>query len=83
MNSRSKSNQSSLQLGGGSGNIVSSFEEFKKEFWRVSWTEKQELKQNVKIVVLSVFVFSMLIYASDLLLQLGLKGIAIFLKVLF
>lgn len=46
-----------------------SFEEIKAEFFRISWTKKEERIVYTKVVVAATFVLGMAIYASDLLIQ--------------
>lgn len=49
--------------------------ELKAEFKRIEWTSKQELILYTKIVLISIFVFGMLVYVVDLAIQGVLWGI--------
>lgn len=46
-----------------------SFEEIKAEFFRISWTKKEERILYTKVVVVATFILGMAIYASDLVIQ--------------
>lgn len=43
--------------------------DIKSEFNKISWTSKQELNVYTKIVVGATFIFGMLVYATDLVIQ--------------
>ncbi len=43
--------------------------DIKSEFSKISWTSKQELTVYTKIVVGATFIFGMLVYLSDLVIQ--------------
>ena len=54
------------------------FEEVKVEFWKIQWTEKEELRTSAQVVVVATFVLGMIIYLADLVIQRllgGLEGI--------
>ena len=50
-----------------------SFSAYKDEMKKVTWTSKKELSSGVKLVVFSVCVFGLSVYAVDLMLQWGIK----------
>lgn len=43
--------------------------DIKSEFTKISWTSKEELTAYTKIVVGATFIFGMLVYMSDLVIQ--------------
>jgi preprotein translocase subunit SecE len=43
--------------------------DIKSEFSKISWTSKQELTAYTKIVVGATFMFGMLVYVADLVIQ--------------
>jgi preprotein translocase subunit SecE len=47
----------------------------KQELKKVDWTSKEELKVYTKIVLASTFLFGMLVYIIDLVVQGALGGI--------
>ena len=51
------------------------FEDVKSEFWKIQWTEKEELRTSAKIVVVATFVLGMIIYVADLVIQRLLNGL--------
>lgn len=55
-----------------------SFSAYKDEMKKVTWTSKKELVSGVKLVVLSVCVFGLSVYAVDLSLQWSIKVLAKF-----
>ena len=56
------------------------FGDVKAEFKKISWTTKDELKVYTKIVVASTFVFGMMIYLADLIVNGSLRGIGVLFK---
>lgn len=54
---------------------VDFFEGVKHEFWKIQWTEKNEVRVYAKVVVLTTFVFGMVLYVIDLLVQRMLYGL--------
>ncbi len=52
----------------------------KQELKKVEWTSKEELTVYTKIVLASTFIFGMVIYFIDLIIQGVLGGINILLK---
>lgn len=50
-----------------------SFSAYREEMKKVTWTSKKELASGVKLVVFSVCVFGLSVYAVDLALQWGIK----------
>lgn len=51
------------------------FEEIKAEFLRINWTEGDEVLSYAKVVVISMFVFGMVIYVTDLVVNRGILGL--------
>jgi preprotein translocase subunit SecE len=51
-------------------------QELKTELKKVSWTTKKELKVNVKVVILSAFIFGLGVYLADILIKSSLQGIS-------
>ena len=47
----------------------------KAEFKKISWTEKEELRAYTKIVVGATFIFGMLVFTTDLVIQKTLTGL--------
>jgi preprotein translocase SecE subunit len=60
-----------------------SFEEIKAEFFRISWTKKEERNIYTKVVVVATFILGMAIYASDLLIQSALWSLSTLFRLLF
>lgn len=58
------------------------FEEVKEEFFKISWTEGDEVMTYAKAVVGSTFVFGMLIYVADLVIHRALFGLDSIFKLL-
>jgi preprotein translocase subunit SecE len=52
----------------------------KQELKKVDWTSKEELKVYTKIVLASTFLFGMLVYIIDLVVQGVLGGISFLVK---
>lgn len=50
---------------------LSYFKEVIEELKKVSWTSREELKTCTKVVLVSVFLFGLLVYGIDL----GIRGI--------
>jgi preprotein translocase subunit SecE len=53
--------------------LVSFVGEIKQEFRKVEWTSKSELLSYTKIVLISIFLFGLLVYLVDLAIQ-GILG---------
>ena len=51
------------------------FEEIKAEFLKINWTEGDEVFSYAKVVVASTFVFGMVIYLTDLIVNRALFGL--------
>ncbi|OGN60604.1 MAG: preprotein translocase subunit SecE [Chlamydiae bacterium RIFCSPHIGHO2_12_FULL_27_8] len=64
-------------------NKESYFKELKTEFKKISWTSKIELFAFTKIVLISTFLFSFLIYFSDVAIRGFLTLINIVSKLIF
>lgn len=62
----------------GQKRTVSFLTEVKQEFKRIEWSTKEELRQQVKIVLIGIFVSGMLIYGIDLVIR-SLLGLINFL----
>jgi preprotein translocase subunit SecE len=58
------------------------FEEIKEEFFKISWTDGEEVMTYAKAVVGSTFVFGMLIYVADLVIHRALFGLDSIFKLL-
>lgn len=58
------------------------FGNLKKEFKNVAWTPKDELEAYTKIVVAATFIFGLLIYLTDLVIQGVLNGFGLISKLL-
>jgi preprotein translocase SecE subunit len=58
------------------------FGDLKKEFKNVAWTPKDELQAYTKIVVAATFIFGLLIYLTDLVIQGVLNGFELLAKLL-
>jgi preprotein translocase subunit SecE len=56
--------------------IINFFVDIYKEMKKVSWPKKEELRDYTKVVLVSMFIFAIFVYAVD-------KGISELLKVLF
>jgi preprotein translocase subunit SecE len=56
--------------------------DIKTEFKKITWTEKEELKTYTKIVVGTTFLFGMMIYFIDLIIQGVLAGLNWFATIL-
>lgn len=54
------------------------FTEVKQEFKRIEWAKKEELQQQVKIVLIGILFSGMLVYGIDLVIR-SLLGIINFL----
>ncbi|MBT3394446.1 MAG: preprotein translocase subunit SecE [Waddliaceae bacterium] len=52
----------------------------KEELKKISWTTKEELKIYTKIVVASTFVFGLVIYCADVVIQQALSVAGIMFK---
>lgn len=61
-----------------SKNKESFLSDVKQEFKRIEWSTKEELRQQVKIVLSGIFVSGMLVYGIDLLIR-SLLGLINFL----
>ena len=46
----------------------------KEELKKISWTTKDELKVYTKIVVATTFIFGIVIYIADIVMQRALTG---------
>lgn len=55
---------------------ISFFRQMQKELKLVSWTSKEELLLSTKIVLVSIFVFSLAIYAVDVLIHMSFSSIS-------
>lgn len=62
--------------------VVEFVGEVKQELRKIEWTSKDELKAYTKIVLVSTFLFGMLIYLADLLIQGVLGGINFLVRVI-
>ena len=47
----------------------------KEEFRKISWTNREELKVYTKVVILTTFVFGMLVFCTDFFIQNCLDGL--------
>ena len=56
--------------------ILNYFKDVAKEMKKVNWPKKQELKDSTTIVLVTMLLFSVFVYAVD-------KGVSEILKVLF
>ena len=56
--------------------ILNYFKDVVKEMKKVNWPKKQELKDSTTIVLITMILFSIFVYAVD-------KGVSEILKVLF
>ena len=54
---------------------LSYFRQIQKELSQVSWTSREELLLSTKIVLISILVFSMAIYATDFIIHLLISSI--------
>ena len=54
-------------------NVKNFVGDIKSEFKKISWTSKDELKVYTKVVVGGTFIFGMMVYAMDLIIQTALK----------
>ena len=57
--------------------------EVKAEFKKITWTPKDELITYTKMVVACTFVFGLLIYFVDIIIQNGLSLIGFFVRIIF
>lgn len=57
--------------------IASFFGNVKKELKQVTWTSKEELKTYTKVVLGTTFLFGMIIYFFDIILQSFLQFIGL------
>lgn len=51
------------------------FEGVKAEFLRVQWTRREDIKTYTKAILISTFVFGMLIYFADLIIRQCVHGL--------
>ncbi len=56
------------------------FESVKTEFTKIQWTEGNEVWTYAKIVVASTFIFGLVIYLADLIIQRALGGLDMIFK---
>lgn len=56
-------------------NKISYFREVKEEFKKISWTSKKELILSTRVVIISIFLFGLVIYFADILIKTFLTGI--------
>lgn len=59
------------------------FEDLKQEFFRVQWTEDNNVTYMTKVVVLATFVCGMVLYLADLVVQRSLAGVDTILRLIF
>lgn len=59
------------------------FEEFKAEFFRIQWTEEENVTDIAKVVVLATFICGMVLYLADLIVQRSLIGVDSVLRLIF
>lgn len=65
---------------------VNAFEfvgDVKSELKKITWTSKEEIKVYTKVVVISTFVFGLMIYMIDLFVQGGLSSLSSLVKWVF
>jgi len=60
--------------------IVEFVGDVKDELKKVDWTDKEEIKVYTKVVVVGSFLFAMLVYLVDLLIQGVLGGVNMLVK---
>ncbi|MDB6080829.1 MAG: secE [Chlamydiia bacterium] len=58
-------------------------ENVKSEFFKIQWTEDQDVKVYAKIVLISTFLLGMGIYLADVLIQKALFVVDVLFKLLF
>ena len=49
--------------------------EVKKEFWKISWSDRQELIRYTKIIVGALFIMGGIVYCFDLLIRFALTSL--------
>jgi preprotein translocase SecE subunit len=54
---------------------LSYFRKVQEEFKKISWTSKEELISNTKVVISSIFLFGIGIYIADLVIRSLLSGV--------
>ncbi len=59
------------------------FEDLKAEFFRVQWTEENNVLSMAKVVVVATFVCGMVLYLADLIVQRALTGMDSILRLIF
>lgn len=66
----------------GSSKIVEFIESVKAEFKKISWTTPEELRVYTQVVVIGTFIFGMLVYCVDLLIQGVLNSLSLLVHML-
>ena len=61
---------------------LSYFRKVQGEFKKISWTSREELISNTKVVVSSIFLFGIGIYIADLVIRSLLSGIGYVFKLI-
>lgn len=77
-----KSEKSSQAKSFNGKKMVNFVGDIKQELKKVEWTNKDELKVYTKIVLVSTFLFGLVIYGIDLAIQGVLGGISLLLRAL-
>ena len=79
---QSKKEQTALSVRALLKRFFGFFGDVKAELRKISWTNREELRVYTKIVVLTTFVFGMMVFFADLFIKNALEAISYVLRII-